>query len=72
MHRRSVTADPLYVARRHQPGGRASVGGKVCAQITPDHVQPLAAMTRDKLNAKDALAQCGAFGDLDRKLGFFA
>ena len=32
----------------------------------------IAAMNRDKANAKDALTRCGAFGELDRKLGFFA
>jgi riboflavin kinase/FMN adenylyltransferase len=31
----------------------------------------ISAMNRDKANAKDALTRCGAFGDLDRKLGFF-
>jgi len=32
----------------------------------------IAAMNRDKTNAKDALARCGALSDLDRTLGFFA
>ncbi len=32
----------------------------------------ISAMNRDSGRARDALAKCGAFGDLDRKLGFFA
>ncbi len=32
----------------------------------------ITAMNRDKGKAREALARCGAFGDLDRKLGFFA
>jgi riboflavin kinase/FMN adenylyltransferase len=32
----------------------------------------IAAMNRDTRRARDALARCGAFGDLDRTLGFFA
>ncbi len=32
----------------------------------------IAAMNRDSRKAREALGQCGAFGDLDRKLGFFS
>jgi riboflavin kinase/FMN adenylyltransferase len=32
----------------------------------------IAAMSRDKAQAKDALRRCGALGELDRKLGFFS